>query len=115
LKQSNYFFEHKKQNLPIKESLSKHLEDGIFEIRVSLFDKIVRNLYFMKAARQLLSLTVLLKNYKNPHEKKLKKPKFKGTVQSEAFKMTNYEKLFQRQMQVLNLQKPFVKQGLRKS
>ncbi len=31
----NYFFELKKQNLPIKESLSKHLEDGIFEIRVS--------------------------------------------------------------------------------
>ena len=44
----NYFFELKKQNLPIKESLSKHLEDGIFEIRVSLSDKIVRNLYFLK-------------------------------------------------------------------
>ncbi len=32
----NYFIELKNQNLPIKESLSKYLKNGIFELRTSL-------------------------------------------------------------------------------
>lgn len=39
------FVELKNANLPIGENLSKKLDDGIFEIRVSLPNKIVRNLY----------------------------------------------------------------------
>ena len=65
----NYFFEHKKQNLLIKESLSKHLEDGIFEIRVSLFDKIVRNLYFYESgAKIIISHGFIKKTQKNPRK-----------------------------------------------
>jgi hypothetical protein len=36
----NFFLELKNRNLPIKENLSKHLDDGIFELRISLRDKI---------------------------------------------------------------------------
>ena len=66
----NYFFEHKKQNLLIKESLSKHLEDGFFEIRVSLFDKIVRNLYFYESGEKIIITHGFIKKTQKPHEKK---------------------------------------------
>jgi hypothetical protein len=42
----NYFVDLKTHQLPIKESLSKHLEDGIFELRTSFSDKIARTFYF---------------------------------------------------------------------
>lgn len=37
-----------------KENLSKHLEDGIFELRVSFENRIARSLYFYEAERQLI-------------------------------------------------------------
>ncbi|GAK51373.1 hypothetical protein U14_02616 [Candidatus Moduliflexus flocculans] len=40
----NYFVELKNQNAPIKENLSKHLEDGIFELRISSSETIIRTL-----------------------------------------------------------------------
>lgn len=42
----NYFLELKNNGLPIKEKLSKHLIDGIFELRITLPNKIARTLYF---------------------------------------------------------------------
>ena len=41
----NYFIELKNQNLPIKESLSKYLEDGIFELRTAFARRIARSVY----------------------------------------------------------------------
>jgi phage-related protein len=37
-----------------KENLSKHLEDGIFELRVSHDNRISRCLYFFEAQRQIM-------------------------------------------------------------
>ena len=37
-----------------KENLSKHLEDGIFELRVSFENRIARSLYFYEAERQII-------------------------------------------------------------
>ncbi len=71
----NYFFEHKKQNLPIKESLSKHLEDGIFEIRVSLFDKIVRNLYFYESGAKIIITHGFIKKTQKTPRKEIEKAK----------------------------------------
>ena len=42
----NYFLNLKNRNMHIKENLSKHLEDGIFELRTYLRDTIARSLYF---------------------------------------------------------------------
>ena len=42
----SYFLELKNNNLPIKEKLSKHIEDGIFELRTHLSDRIARTLFF---------------------------------------------------------------------
>ncbi|MDO8445367.1 MAG: type II toxin-antitoxin system RelE/ParE family toxin [Deltaproteobacteria bacterium] len=37
-----------------KENLSKHLEDGIFELRVSFENRISRSFYFYEAERQII-------------------------------------------------------------
>ncbi len=63
----NYFLELKKRNLPIKENLSKHLEDGIFELRISLEDKIARSLYFyQKGAKIIITHGFIKKSQKTP-------------------------------------------------
>lgn len=46
--------ELKSSGIPPKENLSKHLEDGIFELRVSFESRIARGLYFYEAERQLI-------------------------------------------------------------
>jgi phage-related protein len=50
----NYFLELKNNNLPIKENLSKHLEDGIFELRTHLSDKIARTLYYYQVGQRII-------------------------------------------------------------
>ena len=50
----NYFLELKNNNLPIKETLSKHLEDGIFELRTHLSDKIARTLYYYQVGQRII-------------------------------------------------------------
>lgn len=37
-----------------KENLSKHLEDGIFELRVSFENRISRSFYFYEVERQII-------------------------------------------------------------
>lgn len=44
----------KNANLPVGENLSKKLDDGIFEIRVSLPNKIVRNLYYYVSGQKII-------------------------------------------------------------
>ena len=65
----NYFVELKTQNLPIKESLSKHLEDGIFELRTTLTDKIARSFYFyQKGAKIIITHGFIKKTQKTPRK-----------------------------------------------
>jgi phage-related protein len=65
----NYFLDLKNDNLPIKESLSKHLDDGIFELRTSLSNTIVRTLYFyQKGAKIILTHGFMKKTQKTPRK-----------------------------------------------
>ncbi|MBN1999153.1 type II toxin-antitoxin system RelE/ParE family toxin [candidate division KSB1 bacterium] len=63
----NYFLELKNANLPIKEKLSKHLQDGIFELRVFLSNKIARTLYFYQiGSRIIITHGFIKKSQKTP-------------------------------------------------
>jgi len=63
----NYFLELKTGNLPIKGKLSKHLGDGIFELRTYLKDKIARTLYFyQKGAKIIITHGFIKKTQKIP-------------------------------------------------
>ncbi len=65
----NYFVELKNQNLPIKESISKHLEDGIFELRTSFAKRIARSIYFyQKGAKIILTHGFIKKTAKTPRK-----------------------------------------------
>ena len=46
--------ELKNSGIHPKENLSKHLEDGIFELRVSFENRISRSLYFYNAGEQII-------------------------------------------------------------
>ena len=48
------FIDLKNNSLPVGENLSKKLDDGIFEIRVSLPNKIVRNLYYYVSGQKVI-------------------------------------------------------------
>ena len=63
----NYFLELRNRNMPIKENLSKHLKDGIFELRCSLREKIARTLYFyQKGAKIVITHGFIKKSQKTP-------------------------------------------------
>ncbi len=63
----DYFLELKNSNLPIKEKLSRHLEDGIFELRSYLADKIARTLYFyQKGSKIIITHGFVKKTQKTP-------------------------------------------------
>ena len=65
----DYFIELKNQNLPIKESLSKHLEDGIFELRIAFAKKVARSVYFyQKGAKIILTHGFIKKTKKTPRK-----------------------------------------------
>jgi phage-related protein len=65
----NYFMELKNQNLPIKKNISKHLEDGIYEIRIEFVKKIARSLYFyQKGAKIILTHGFIKKTQKTPRK-----------------------------------------------
>lgn len=61
------FVELKNANLPVGENLSKKLDDGIFEIRVSLPNKIVRNLYYyLRGQKIIITHGFVKKSQKTP-------------------------------------------------
>jgi phage-related protein len=63
------FVELKSQNLSVKENLSKHLEDGIFELRTSFPDKIARSFYFYRiGARIVITHGFIKKTEKTPRK-----------------------------------------------
>jgi phage-related protein len=65
----NYFVELKTRNLPIKENISKYLGDGIFELRTTTPNKIVRSVYFyQKGAKIVLTHGFVKKGDKAPRK-----------------------------------------------
>ena len=59
--------ELKNNNLAIKEKLSKHLDDGILELRTYLSDKIPRSLYFhQKGAKIIVTHGFIKRTQKTP-------------------------------------------------
>ena len=71
----NFFRELKDRNLPIKESLSKHLEDGIFELRVSLKDRIARSLYYYKKGEKIIITHGFIKKTQKTPRKEIERAK----------------------------------------
>jgi phage-related protein len=71
----NYFLELKNSNLPIKENLSKHLEDGIFELRSYLSEKIARSLYFYQKGAKIIITHGFVKKTKKTPRNEIKKAK----------------------------------------
>lgn len=71
----NYFLELKNSNLPIKEKLSKHLEDGIFELRSYLSEKIARTLYFYQKGSKIIITHGFVKKTKKTPRNEIKKAK----------------------------------------
>ena len=65
----------KNKNLPIKENLSKKLNDGIFEIRVSLPNKIVRNLYYYVSGEKIIITHGFIKKSQKTPSKEIEKAK----------------------------------------
>ncbi len=59
--------ELKSSGIQPKENLSKHLEDGIFELRVNFENRISRSLYFYDADKQIIfTHSFLKKEQKTP-------------------------------------------------
>jgi len=71
----NYFLELKNSNLPIKEKLSRHLEDGIFELRSYLTDKIARTLYFYQRGSKIIITHGFVKKTQKTPRNEIKKAK----------------------------------------
>lgn len=71
----DYFLELKNSNLPIKEKLSRHLEDGIFELRSYLADKIARTLYFYQIGSKIIITHGFVKKTQKTPRNEIKKAK----------------------------------------
>jgi len=69
------FVDLKNNNLPIKQNLSKKLDDGIFEIRVSLPNKIVRNLYYYVNGKKIIITHGFIKKSQKTPKKEIEKAK----------------------------------------
>lgn len=81
----NYFVELKNHNLPVKKSLSKYLEDGLFELRTSLIDKIARSLFFYeKGAKIIITHGFLKKTQKTPRKEIEKAKKLRNRYHKEG-------------------------------
>lgn len=82
----NYFVKLKSNDLLIKKNISKHLEDGIFELRISLTDKIARSLYYyQKGAKIIITHGFIKKTQKTPRKEIEKAKKFR-----EAYNLRKY-------------------------
>lgn len=71
----DYFLELKGRNLAIKTSLSKHLEDGIFELRTSIKDKIARSLYFYQVGAKIVITHGFIKKTQKTPRKEIERAK----------------------------------------
>src|SRR3989337_955207 len=58
--------ELKNSGIQPKENLSKHLEDGIFELRVSFENRISRNFYFYESDKRIIFTHGFVKKEQKP-------------------------------------------------
>jgi phage-related protein len=58
-----------------KENLSKHLEDGIFELRVSFENRISRSLYFYEVHQQIIFTHGFVKKEQRVPQSEIEKAK----------------------------------------
>jgi len=54
------------QRIQPKENLSKHLENGIFELRVSFENRISRNFYFYESDKRIIFTHGFVKRNRRP-------------------------------------------------
>jgi phage-related protein len=85
-----YFLELKNNNLPIEESLSKHLEDKIFELRASLRDNITRVFYFYIQDQKIIITHGFIKKTQKTPPKEIAKAK---SLRDQYNKRSNNDKL----------------------
>lgn len=67
--------ELKSSGMQPKENLSKHLDNGIFELRVSFENRISRSLYFYETDRQIIFTHGFIKKEQKTPKSELEKAK----------------------------------------
>lgn len=67
--------ELKNSGIPPKENLSKYLEDGIFELRVTFENRISRSLYFYESEKQIIFTHGFLKKDSKTPKNEIEKAK----------------------------------------
>jgi phage-related protein len=67
--------ELKSNAIPPKEKLSKHLEDGIFELRMSFETRIARTFYFYESERQIIFTHGLVKKQQKTPKREIARAK----------------------------------------
>ncbi|MBI4710114.1 MAG: type II toxin-antitoxin system RelE/ParE family toxin [Nitrospirae bacterium] len=67
--------ELKNIGLQPKENLSKHLEDGIFELRVSFENRIARSFYFYESEKRLFFTHGFVKKEQKTPKKEIERAK----------------------------------------
>ncbi|MDI7260598.1 MAG: type II toxin-antitoxin system RelE/ParE family toxin [Thermodesulfobacteriota bacterium] len=67
--------ELKNSGIQPKENLSKHLEDGIFELRVSFENRISRSFYFYESEKQIIFSHGFVKKEQKTPKREIEKAK----------------------------------------
>ena len=67
--------ELKNNGLQPKENLSKYLEDGIFELRISFENRIARSFYFYESEMQIIFTHGFIKKERKTHKSEIEKAK----------------------------------------
>ena len=67
--------ELKNSGIQPKENLSKHLEDGIFELRVSFENRISRSFYFYESEKQIIFTHGFVKKKQKTPKSEIEKAK----------------------------------------
>ncbi|MEK7238333.1 MAG: type II toxin-antitoxin system RelE/ParE family toxin [Nitrospirota bacterium] len=67
--------ELKNSGIQPKENLSKHLEEGIFELRVSLENRISRSFYFYESEKQIIFTHSFIKKQQKTPKGEIEKAK----------------------------------------
>lgn len=67
--------EYKSHNFNISEKFSKHLEDGIFELKVELQSKTSRSLYFFEKNKEIIFTNGFIKKSRKTPKREIEKAK----------------------------------------
>jgi len=67
--------QYKNNNFNISDKFSKHLDDGIFELKITLKNKISRSLYFYEKDQMIIFTNGFIKKQQKLPRKELEKAK----------------------------------------